>query len=405
MLPVFFLLGCWSIRKLPRSEHLFTTLPLAWKAGGVCTGGRRSPCRGAVLAQWPWWEPPSWGVTSQEALLLQRVEAGSGHACLWHFHAVSAEALTRLPRSRPCRQVAAGSPGMRRDILSGCLERGGRGGLGSLLRQVHRPGLTWLFWEPGLALWSLSTPLGWAGTGVWAPGVRSPMEVRAGRPVPALPRPGSLEGPRWWLHLPDSNAVSTLVGTWGLPATPPNTQSVFKPVGQTGTGCSLWAVGWQDLVARGEGGVGSGSGRFLAGQRGSESPSASPGVGEGRGGEDSGQERPGRKIWGVGAELGFLWGARGCGGSRTRSDSRASIRLFWRPPINQAQGTQPPRPPCLLMSSPRSGHGPLPRDDPQDPTTPPTARLSLPFPSVPATLPPPGSLPGRAPLLWGPPSQ
>lgn len=58
-------------------------------------------------------------------------------------------------------------------------------------------------------------------------------------------------------------------------------------------------------MARGKGGVGLGSGRFLGVQRGSESPSASPGVGEG-GGEDSGQEGPGRKIWAVGAELGFV---------------------------------------------------------------------------------------------------
>ena len=52
--------------------------------------------------------------------------------------------------------------------------------------------------------------------------------------------------------------MSTSVGTWGLPATPPNTQSIFKPVDQAGRGCSLGAVGWQDLVARGKGGVGLG---------------------------------------------------------------------------------------------------------------------------------------------------
>ena len=43
---------------------------------------------------------------------------------------------------------------------------------------------------------------------------------------------------------------------------------------------------------------------------------------------DSGQEGPSRKIWGVGAELGFLWGTQGCGGSRMRSDTRASVHSF-----------------------------------------------------------------------------
>lgn len=94
--------------------------------------------------------------------------------------------------------------------------------------------------EPGLALLSLGTPLGWAGTGARAPAGRSLMEAQARRPVPASPRPGSPSLKDRTVALSaGQNAVSTLVGTQGPPATSPNTQSVFKLVGQAGRGCGL----------------------------------------------------------------------------------------------------------------------------------------------------------------------
>lgn len=80
-------------------------------------------------------------------------------------------------------------------------------------------------------------------------------------------------------------------------------------------------------MAHGKGGVGSGSGGSWGGRGVQKAPRPARVWGRG-GGEDSGQEGPSRKIWGVGAELGFLWGTQGCGGSRTRSDARASVHSF-----------------------------------------------------------------------------
>lgn len=209
-------------------------------------------------------------------------EAGSGHACLWQFQAVSTEALTQFPRSRPCWQAAAGSPGVRRGHSVQALGEGrarqSRLPSAADARDWAHPAL------PGAGAGAVAPP-GGAGTGARAPAVRSLTDAQAGRPAPAPPCPGSPSVKDRALA-PSAGQLRCVrvggdSGAACHPSQHPECLQACGPSWERLRPVSCWLAGpGGPQQGRGELGV---EGGFLGGQRGSESPWASRVQGEGSG--------------------------------------------------------------------------------------------------------------------------
>lgn len=247
--------------------------------------------------------------------------AGSGHTCLWQFQTARMEAPDPVSGEPALQWVVPGSPGEEGSLRSRhCpgstldFEERALGCLSSPAAQVHGPVFPRPFWGRARAgTVPTQCSLTWAGRAAWLTGPSAPPWScpRAGprwkqvRGAPAQPLAGLC--PRRTPRVALCH-IAVLCSLWpralGVACPFPATQSILTPLGLAGRGQE---GDEQGAGLRVEGCLGWP--RDLGGTWASK-------AGGGEGGEGRGQGT-GQEVSG-GPDLGFGWGAPGCGGERTR---------------------------------------------------------------------------------------